>query len=260
MDGWSIAELIMGILGNITSTFLFLSPISTCKEIHKKKSIGQFSPLIYLAMVLNCGLWLAYGLFLNGSNRLFVLTTNGLGLFLSLIYTIFFAYYADKENRKRILVLLFIVLEIVILACVVTSIVLVFFTSKNLRKHRGSVILGSLGVMANLFLYASPLSIAKKVIKTKNVEYWPCSTSLASFLNGLVWTIYATCPRNTFILIPNILGCMLGLIQLIIYAKFKNNAIDLESDPEMSITDDNANAHEVEDPKSPTSLQLTINV
>ncbi|KAL2944320.1 Bidirectional sugar transporter SWEET5 [Bienertia sinuspersici] len=227
MDLWFVAELVLGILGNLISTFLFLSPIPTCKEIHKKRSVGKFSPIPYFAMVLSCGVWLAYGLFLNGTTRILVLTTNTTGLSLSFIYIIFFAYYAENKKRKQVLI--FTTIEVVILVSIVAPIILkCFILSHDHKKKRGATTLGSLGIVANLFLYASPLSLVKDVIETRSVEYWPISTSLASFASGLVWTVYASYPMNAFILIPNILGCLLGLIQLIIYAKFKNTTKDTD--------------------------------
>lgn len=157
MNVWYMTELALGILGNLLSTFLFLSPLPTCKEIHKKRSVGKFSPLPYFAMVLSSGIWLAYGLFLQSTTRILVLTTSTIGLSLSFAYIIFFTFYADSKKRKQLLI--FTIVEVVILASIVTPIILKFFMSHVKKKEHGAMILGSLGIVANLFLYASPFSL-----------------------------------------------------------------------------------------------------
>ncbi|KAJ7557798.1 hypothetical protein O6H91_04G010700 [Diphasiastrum complanatum] len=58
----------------------------------------------------------------------------------------------------------------------------------------------------------------KLVITTKSVEYMPFLLSLASFVNGLIWTSYAFLGRlDVFIIVPNGIGSLLGALQLVIY-------------------------------------------
>ncbi|CAB4280816.1 unnamed protein product [Prunus armeniaca] len=58
------------------------------------------------------------------------------------------------------------------------------------------------------------------VIKTKSVKYMPFYLSLASLLNGVVWVVYALLKFDINMLIPNGLGAISGVIQLILYATF----------------------------------------
>ncbi|GAU19651.1 hypothetical protein TSUD_185670 [Trifolium subterraneum] len=48
----------------------------------------------------------------------------------------------------------------------------------------------------------------------------PFLLSLANFLNGAVWLTYALLKWDPFIVIPNGLGTISGLIQLILYAVY----------------------------------------
>ncbi|KAK3410165.1 hypothetical protein EUGRSUZ_J02190 [Eucalyptus grandis] len=66
-------------------------------------------------------------------------------------------------------------------------------------------------------MYSSPLTIMKKVITTKSVEYMPFYLSLANFLNGCVWTAYALIKFDIFVLVSNGLGALSGVVQLILY-------------------------------------------
>ncbi|KAG7552689.1 SWEET sugar transporter [Arabidopsis thaliana x Arabidopsis arenosa] len=72
----------------------------------------------------------------------------------------------------------------------------------------------------NVMMYASPLSVMKMVIKTKSVEFMPFWLSVAGFLNAGVWTIYALMPFDPFMAIPNGIGSLFGLAQLILYGAY----------------------------------------
>ncbi|CAN1744103.1 Bidirectional sugar transporter SWEET4 [Linum perenne] len=71
-----------------------------------------------------------------------------------------------------------------------------------------------------LYLRYSNKKKRKLVIKTRSVEYMPFTLSLASFANGACWTAYALIQIDWFILIPNGLGALLAVGQLVLYATF----------------------------------------
>ncbi|XP_024315840.1 bidirectional sugar transporter SWEET6a-like [Brachypodium distachyon] len=68
-------------------------------------------------------------------------------------------------------------------------------------------------------MYASPLTIMVRVIKTKSVEYMPFFLSLVSFLNGVCWTSYALIKFDLCVTIPNGLGALFGLVLYACYYK-----------------------------------------
>ncbi|XP_044430998.1 bidirectional sugar transporter SWEET6a-like [Triticum aestivum] len=74
------------------------------------------------------------------------------------------------------------------------------------------VFYGILCVIFGLAMYASPLTIMGKVIKTKSVEYMPFFLSLGSFLNGVCWTSYALIKFDLYVTIPNGLSALFGLV------------------------------------------------
>ncbi|VAI60054.1 unnamed protein product [Triticum turgidum subsp. durum] len=86
--------------------------------------------------------------------------------------------------------------------------------------EKRSMIVGILCVIFGSIMYASPLTIMGKVIRTKSVEYMPFFLSLVNFLNGLCWTGYALIKFDIYITIPNALGTIFGLIQLILYGYY----------------------------------------
>uniref|UniRef100_A0A9I9EC42 Uncharacterized protein n=1 Tax=Cucumis melo TaxID=3656 RepID=A0A9I9EC42_CUCME len=62
----------------------------------------------------------------------------------------------------------------------------------------------------------------KTVIKSKSVEYMPFMLSLFFFFNGGIWTFYAFLVHDWFLAVPNGMGLLLGLTQLLLYAIYRN--------------------------------------
>ncbi|GLU11259.1 hypothetical protein SLE2022_280170 [Rubroshorea leprosula] len=93
-----VARSIIGIIGNVISFFLFASPIPTFVRVYKKKSVEQFKPDPYIASAMNCMLWVFYGLPIVHPDSILVVTINGTGLVLELIYLTIFFVYAKKKG------------------------------------------------------------------------------------------------------------------------------------------------------------------
>ncbi|GJU27998.1 bidirectional sugar transporter SWEET4-like protein [Tanacetum coccineum] len=203
----------LGVLGNISAITLFLSTIPTFYIIWKKRSVEQYSPVPYLASFFNCGVWVLYGMPFVQPNSLLVVISNGAGVVIEACYLVIFLTYSDP--KKRFKVALMVLLEILIIGILV----LFMLTMVDTTQMR-STIVGSIGLVANILMYASPLSVMKLVITTKSVEFMPFLLSLFSFCNGLSWSLYAFFPFDPFIEVPNGIGALLGIIQLVLYAMF----------------------------------------
>ncbi|XP_057433280.1 bidirectional sugar transporter SWEET4-like [Lotus japonicus] len=208
-----IARTVVGIIGNIISACLFLSPVPTFVQICKKGSVEQYSAVPYLATLINCLVWTLYGLPMVHPHSVLVVTINGAGCAIEIIYIILYLIYSDR--KKRLKVLLGLLLELIFIA------LLTFFalTMVHTVKKR-SAIVGTICMLFNITMYASPLSVMKMVISTKSVEYMPFYLSLASFGNGVCWTTYAFIPFDPFIAIPNGIGTVFAVAQLVLYATY----------------------------------------
>ncbi|XVF16437.1 hypothetical protein REPUB_Repub10bG0030500 [Reevesia pubescens] len=162
---------------------------------------------------MNCVFWIFYGLPVVKKDNILVLTINSIGLAIELIYLFIYLYYAN-ERKKRARVLYILGFEAVLAAVVVLITLLVIKF-----KYRWLVI-GIICDVFNIVMYASPLGIVKKVIKTKSVQYMPFWLSVASLANGVCWTIFALIKIDIFILISNGLGSIFGVMQLILYGYY----------------------------------------
>ncbi|KAI9120757.1 hypothetical protein K1719_007790 [Acacia pycnantha] len=193
----AIARNVVGIIGNVISFGLFLSPAPTFYRIMKKKTVEEFKPDPYIATILNCAFWVLYGMPFVHPHSFLVLTINSVGLVL--------------ELKKMVVWLL-------VEAVFFTAIVLITMLALHGTKRR-SLIVGILSDVFNVMMYASPLTIMAKVIRSKSVKYMPFWLSVTNFLNGLCWTTYALIhPFDIYVLISNGLGAISGTVQIILYA------------------------------------------
>ncbi|KDP45367.1 hypothetical protein JCGZ_09616 [Jatropha curcas] len=203
---------VVGIIGNVISFGLFLSPVPTFYRIWKKKDAEEFQFYPYVATVLNCMFWVFYGLPFVTPNSILVVTINGIGLVIEFAYLALYCIY-DKQNKGRKRVVIGLIGEVIFMAAIVLITMLCFHTHK-----KRTLFVGVFCDVFNVIMYSSPLGIMKKVITTKSVEYMPFFLSLAGFLNGICWTAYSLIIFDPFILISNGLGAISGLFQLILYA------------------------------------------
>ncbi|KAL5747231.1 hypothetical protein ACOSP7_024231 [Xanthoceras sorbifolium] len=207
------ARTIVGIIGNVISFGLFISPVPTMATIVKGKSVQEFKSDPYVATLLNCMLWVFYGMPFVHPDSLLVITINGCGLVIELCYITIFLIYSPGSKRKTILIALLI--EVVFMA------ILVFVTMTFLHTTKSrSMLIGILCIVFNIIMYASPLTVLKMVIQSKSVKYMPFTLSFANFCNGIIWLIYALLKFDPYILIPNGLGSLFGVIQLALYATY----------------------------------------
>ncbi|KAK6920727.1 SWEET sugar transporter [Dillenia turbinata] len=173
--------------------------------------VGIIDP--YLATLLNCMMWVLFGLPFVHPNSMLVITINGTGLVIEAAYLIIFFTYAPSKKRKNLILVLLI--ELIFMAIVA------FITLKFFHTHESrSMIVGILCCIFNVIMYASPLTVMSQVIRTRSVKYMPFLLTLANFANALVWSIYALLPVDPYILFPNGSGFLLAVAQLILYATY----------------------------------------
>ncbi|KAF2314634.1 hypothetical protein GH714_028110 [Hevea brasiliensis] len=172
-----------GIAGNIFAFVLFLSPIPTFRRIIRSQSTEQFSGLPYVYAFLNCLICLWYGMPIVSPGVILVATVNSIGAIFQLIYISIFICYADKAKKTFV---------------------------------------GYLSVFSLISMFASPLCVINLVMKTRSVEYMPFYLSLATFAMSLSFFAYGMLKFDPFIYVPNGIGSILGICQLVLYSYYSS--------------------------------------
>ncbi|CAI8590115.1 unnamed protein product [Vicia faba] len=203
----------VGIIGNIISILMFLSPVPTFWRIIKHRSTEDFSSFPYICTLLNSSLWTYYGTIKAG--EYLVATVNGFGILVETIYILLFLIYAPQKMRVKTAILVGI-LDVGVLGAAVVA------TQLALEGEARSGAVGIMGAALNILMYASPLAVMKTVVKTKSVEYLPFLLSFFFFLNGGVWLLYAVLVRDVILGVPNGTGFVLGAMQLVLYGVYRN--------------------------------------
>ncbi|KAM0888375.1 hypothetical protein ACQ4PT_028418 [Festuca glaucescens] len=156
-------------------------------------------------------MWLLYGLPAMTPHNMLIITINVIGITIELHFIALFLAYSVGAARRRVLLIL--VAEVAFVAAVAALVLNLAHT----HTHR-SMVVGILCVFFEAGMYAAPLSVMKMVIQTKSVEYMPLFMSLASLACGISWTAYALIKFDIYITIPNVLGVLFAVGQVIMYA------------------------------------------
>ncbi|KAF2305368.1 hypothetical protein GH714_004317 [Hevea brasiliensis] len=203
-----------GIAGNIFAFALFLSPIPTFRRIIRSRSTEQFSGLPYIYALLNCLICLWYGMPIVSPGIILVATVNSIGAIFQLTYISIFIWYADKGRKLKMSGLL---------AAVFAVFAVIVFVSVNFFNSQARQIFdGYLSVFSLISMFASPLCVINLVIKTRSVEYMPFYLSLATLVMSVSFFSYGMLKFDPFIYVPNGIGTILGICQLVLYSYYSS--------------------------------------
>ncbi|CAL5423759.1 unnamed protein product [Camellia sinensis] len=216
MGGFSSHNLAFafGLLGNIISFFVFLSPMPTFYQIFKKKSTEGFQSVPYIVALFSAMLLMYYA-FLKKIDSTFIITINSFGCLVEIIYICVYLFYAPKKIKFKTVKLIGLMLGVFGAILILTQ----FLVKKSSTRFH---IVGWICLVLSVSVFAAPLCILKQVIRTKSVEFMPFSLSLSLTLNAIMWFFYGLLIKDFNIAIPNVLGFIFGIIQMVLYAIYKN--------------------------------------
>ncbi|GMP40140.1 hypothetical protein CsSME_00010701 [Camellia sinensis var. sinensis] len=212
----------VGVIGNIISVLLFLSPLGTFLRIVKHRSTEEFESFPYICTLLSSSLWTYYGITKPGSYL--VATVNSFGVVVEVIYVSLFLLYAPPRMKAKTATLAGIL-------NVGFPVAAILVTYLGMQGDLRIDVIGFMCAGLNIVMYASPLAAMKTVVMSKSVEYMPFFLSFFSFFNGGIWTFYSVLVQDWFLGVPNAIGSLLGATQLVLYAIYRR------SNPSKSVSD-----------------------
>ncbi|KAK8658983.1 hypothetical protein V6N13_029201 [Hibiscus sabdariffa] len=220
---------IFGILGNAVSFMVSLAPLPTFYLIYKKKTSEGFQSIPYVVSLFSAMLWIYYALLKR--DAMFLITINTFCVFIQTFYIVTYFYYGPKKEKIET-VKLMLLFNVFGFGVIFLS---TFFLHPSLRL----LVLGYICMAFALAVFAAPLAIVRKVIKTKSVEYMPFTLSVFLTLGAVMWFFYGLLLKDINIAVPNILGFIFGILQMILYAVYRNHSKKTveESDPKLQLSD-----------------------
>ncbi|XP_073057670.1 bidirectional sugar transporter NEC1-like [Primulina eburnea] len=203
-----------GLLGNIIGFLVFLAPVPTFYTICKRKSSEGFQSIPYSVALMSASLLLYYAIL--KTNAILIVSVNCIGCVIESIYLFIYFIYAQKK-AKIFTIRLILILNVGVIGLVVA---ISFFVFKG--SNRVSLV-GWTCAAVNVAVFAAPLSIMKRVIQTKSVEFMPFTLSFFLTLSATMWFFYGFFVKDYYIAFPNVLGFLLGVLQMILYFIYKKH-------------------------------------
>ncbi|KAG8058849.1 hypothetical protein GUJ93_ZPchr0002g24262 [Zizania palustris] len=207
---WAFA---FGILGNIISLMVFLSPLPTFYRVYRKKSTEGFQSTPYVVTLFSCMLWMYYAFVKSGAELL--VTTNGVGCVIETVYVAMYLGYAPKSAR---VLTARMVLGLNVGLFGLIALVTLLLSKGALRVH----VLGWICVAVSLGVFAAPLSVIRLVIRTKSVGFMPFQLSFFLVLSAVIWFAYGLLKKDVFVALPNVLGFVFGVAQMALYMAYRS--------------------------------------
>lgn len=218
---------ICGLLAPLASIVVFLAPIPTMAKIKRDRTVGSLPLLPYSSMAASCSLWTTYGILKNEPK---IYASNAVGLCLALYYVSTFLPLAPtKHNYSVPSPTLPGSIRQHLQGCAAVAGFTVL-AALLLPAHRSVPVVGNLGIVFCLILFASPLAALKTVLDTRSAASIPLPFTVATTANCTFWTVWGWYQANDYaIYFPNGLGLSFGLVQLGLKLKFGNGPAAMAS-------------------------------
>mmetsp|Transcript_197 Transcript_197/g.282 ORF Transcript_197/g.282 Transcript_197/m.282 type:complete len:300 (-) Transcript_197:229-1128(-) len=205
-------------VGVVTSTALYLAPAAAVLQAIKNDDMGDLNPLPLAIMSIVSVSWLAYGLAAKNAN---VALSNIGGCVASIGYVVGILPLLSKNKEQLRMT------QKVLLGG--TTAVLSLWTFLGLSSSMtASQMAHYLGLFASglfIFLAGSPLSTISKVVHSKDSSSILGTLTAAQVINTCLWSFYGLAVKDRFVWGPNVIGLVLGLIQLTLKILFPARSV-----------------------------------
>ncbi|KAF1774072.1 SWEET sugar transporter [Phytophthora cactorum] len=189
----TLAFDLLRVLATCSSLMLYVSPWPEFRRVQRRRSPGDVSLLPVVMLFCNAFMWCVYGCVADS-------------IFPSLIFSAIYVRWGSTEQRIYARRLWLGAGTAMLLASAYA--VLGVYGATNQQPVEIAATLGFVCVACNTM---------GKVIRTKSAASLPIELCLASLVAGALWSALAIGQNDMFVLTPNALGTMLGIVQVALY-------------------------------------------
>ncbi|KAG3148881.1 hypothetical protein PC128_g23501 [Phytophthora cactorum] len=215
MSNWFSA--VLNVAAAIAQVILSLSPAPDIYNVHRRRDVGEMAALPLVAMAVNNHVWMLYGYL---TDNLFPLSaTQAFSQLAAIIYSVIYFRWSSELKRKE-LVKLFSRAFALHCALSLYFVLGVVGVTDQTNPEVGTWF-GYVGVVINVWMYASPLGTLKHVVKTKDSTSIPINLSVMLLISTLLWLGTGILDCDLFIAGINSVGATLSLIQIVVYYHFR---------------------------------------
>jgi solute carrier family 50 (sugar transporter) len=201
----TISSAFLGVCGHVAPVAaigVFLAPFPTLLQIRRERSVGDYPLLPYSSMISSAFVWVVYGILQSQPKVWF---PNSVGLILGWLYFWNFVQYSPTKAPT---------LPGSVQQHILGTISLMLICLGAMSANGASTV-GMMGVVLCVFMFGSPLSALRVVLKTKSAKAIPLPFTMASVVNCFLWSVTGLLDMKDYaIYVPNLLGLSFGLAQL----------------------------------------------
>ncbi|EYU26989.1 hypothetical protein MIMGU_mgv1a0181801mg, partial [Erythranthe guttata] len=156
-------------------------------KIYGEKSTVGYSVMPYTVALMSSGIWLYYGAIEKDGHLL--IGVNAFGCVVERVYIIMYIVYSPPHRQIRTIRLLSILL------CILCTVILfTFFMWKG--NTREEIV---------------------RAIRSRSVAFMPITLTCVLNVNTIIWGVYGFLRGDAAIWVPNTIGLVLGVVQVIVY-------------------------------------------
>ena len=195
-------------IGTVIGIILNISPIVMFYSIIKGKNKIEIVPESMLIFNILCSsLWACY--WYLQVDKFVPFFSSAFGLALSEIFSLIYLFFLAEKNWKKYFLYAFLEINLVI-----------EFNYALLFIIEDYIIVGNIAMVVNIITYITPGQKIYQVIKTRNYNLIPISSTLSGSLCTLAWLIFGLLIWDIRTIIPNGLGLIFATINSGVWAYF----------------------------------------
>ena len=211
-------------IGTVIGIILNISPIVMFYSIIKGKNKIEIVPESMLIFNILCSsLWACY--WYLQVDKFVPFFSSAFGLALSEIFSLIYLFFLAEKDWKKYFLYAFLEINLVL-----------EFNYALLFIIKDYIIVGNIAMVVNIITYITPGQKIYQVIKTRNYNLIPISSTLSGSLCTLAWLIFGLLIWDIRTIIPNGLGLIFATINSGVWAYFYFTRNKDEDEKEEKIT------------------------
>ena len=222
-----ITGIFCPLLGCLICNVMWLSPMKAVLEVRRTGKIGSLNTLPFGFTIFNCIGWTMYGCL---TRDYFIFWSNGPGLAYGIFYVLSTLPYVVKNGMTADEILMKNILEAMVVGSAflwsyVGMICFIIYNPSDIEGNKK--IIGYLSSACSLAYYASPLTTAVQVIKTRDASSLYAPLIATNLINATLWVFYGLLALNDIaVWLPNFVGGCLAIFQLALVLLFRKKTTD----------------------------------
>ena len=195
-------------IGTVIGIILNISPIVMFYSIIKGKNKIEIVPESMLIFNILCSsLWACY--WYLQVDKFVPFFSSAFGLVLSEIFSLIYLFFLAEKDWKKYFLYAFLEINLVL-----------EFNYALLFIIKDYITVGNIAMVVNIITYITPGQKIYQVIKTRNYNLIPISSTLSGALCTLAWLIFGLLIWDIRTIIPNGLGLIFATINSGVWAYF----------------------------------------